>query len=227
MGAGRGRDRCSERMPERRWRVLGRGRGAVRDRGGRRRAGSARRQRPRWTRRCGGGSCSVRRRSTRCGTSVPTIATTSTSNDGAGKSWEHLVSELYAVGWRVRGRPRQWVWSTFPSLGTGGSRGAGLCGVRRRRPVAGLRHAGGRRRRRLGRGGPGPPAGRGADASTGLMPEQKLEVPACPRRENGHLWRFDRERSTRDCQADVCQALQAGAADVVPDGAGGALRGSG
>ena len=37
------------------------------------------------------------------------------------------------------------------------------------------------------------------------MPEQKLVVPACPRRENGHLWRFDRERST-DCQADVCQA---------------------
>ena len=41
-------------------------------------SGSARRQRPRWTRRCGNGSCSVRR-STRCGTSVLTIATTSTS----------------------------------------------------------------------------------------------------------------------------------------------------
>ena len=27
-----------------------------------------------------------------------------------------LVSKLYAVGWRVRGRPRQWVWSVFPSL---------------------------------------------------------------------------------------------------------------
>ena len=40
------------------------------------------------------------------------------------------------------------------------------------------------------------------------MPEQKLEVPACPRRENGHLWRFDRARSTRDCQADVCQACR-------------------
>ena len=38
------------------------------------------------------------------------------------------------------------------------------------------------------------------------MPEQKLVVPACPRRENGHLWRFDGERSTGDCQADVCQA---------------------
>ena len=38
------------------------------------------------------------------------------------------------------------------------------------------------------------------------MPEQKLVVPACPRRENGHWWRFDRERSTTDCQADVCQA---------------------
>ena len=44
------------------------------------------------------------------------------------------------------------------------------------------------------------------DASTGLMPEQKLVVPACPRRENGHLWRFDRGRSTTDCQADVCRA---------------------
>ena len=39
-----------------------------------------------------------------------------------------------------------------------------------------------------------------------LMPEQKLVVPACPRRGNGHWWRFDRERSTGDCQADVCQA---------------------
>ena len=38
------------------------------------------------------------------------------------------------------------------------------------------------------------------------MPEQKLAVPACPQRANGHLWRFDRERSTWDCQADVCQA---------------------
>ena len=38
------------------------------------------------------------------------------------------------------------------------------------------------------------------------MPEQKLVVPMCPRRENGHLWRFDRECSTGDCQADVCQA---------------------
>ena len=38
------------------------------------------------------------------------------------------------------------------------------------------------------------------------MPEQKLVVPACPRRAGGHLWRFDRERSTTDCQADVCQA---------------------
>ena len=38
------------------------------------------------------------------------------------------------------------------------------------------------------------------------MPEQKLVVPACPRRASGYLWRFDRERSTTDCQADVCQA---------------------
>ena len=27
------------------------------------------------------------------------------------------MDELYAVGWRVAGRPRQWVWSVFPSLG--------------------------------------------------------------------------------------------------------------
>lgn len=38
------------------------------------------------------------------------------------------------------------------------------------------------------------------------MPEQRLVVPVCPRRENGHLWRFSRERSTRDCQADRCEA---------------------
>ena len=38
------------------------------------------------------------------------------------------------------------------------------------------------------------------------MPEQKLVVPACPWRGNGHWWRFDRERSTGDCQADVCHA---------------------
>ena len=31
-------------------------------------------------------------------------------------------------------------------------------------------------------------------------------VPSCPQRESGHLWRFDREHSTRVCQADVCQA---------------------
>ena len=27
------------------------------------------------------------------------------------------MDELYAVGWRSAGRPRQWVWSVFPSLG--------------------------------------------------------------------------------------------------------------
>ena len=27
------------------------------------------------------------------------------------------MSELYAIGWRAAGRPRQWVWSVFPSLG--------------------------------------------------------------------------------------------------------------
>ena len=38
------------------------------------------------------------------------------------------------------------------------------------------------------------------------MPEQKVDVPTCPRRGNGHLWRFEWKRSTEDCQADVCQA---------------------
>ena len=28
-----------------------------------------------------------------------------------------LMDELYAGGWRSAGRPRQWVWSVFPSLG--------------------------------------------------------------------------------------------------------------
>ena len=59
------------------------------------------------------------------------------------------------------------------------------------------------------------------------MPEQKLVVPACPRRENGHLWRFDRERSTTDCPGGRVPGLRAGAADVVSDGAGGALCGFG
>ena len=27
------------------------------------------------------------------------------------------MDELYAVGWRSAGRPRQWVWAVFPSLG--------------------------------------------------------------------------------------------------------------
>ena len=38
------------------------------------------------------------------------------------------------------------------------------------------------------------------------MVEEKLAVPLCPQRGNGHRWQFDRERSTGDCQADVCQA---------------------
>ena len=38
------------------------------------------------------------------------------------------------------------------------------------------------------------------------MTHQKLRVPACPRRASGHAWRLARERSTRDCEAEVCQA---------------------
>ena len=59
------------------------------------------------------------------------------------------------------------------------------------------------------------------------MPEQKLEVPACPRRGNGHLWRFDRERSTRDCQADVCQTCRLVRLTSYRTGQVVALRGSG
>ena len=59
------------------------------------------------------------------------------------------------------------------------------------------------------------------------MPEQKLVVPACPRRENGHLWRFDLERSTTDCQADVCQACGLVRLTSYRTGQGGALCGFG
>lgn len=38
------------------------------------------------------------------------------------------------------------------------------------------------------------------------MTNQKLRVPACPRRAGGHAWRSARERSTRDCGAEVCEA---------------------
>ena len=52
------------------------------------------------------------------------------------------MEELYAVGWRSAGRPRQWVWSVFPSLGQAVrvARGYAACdgGGRWR----GLRHAG-------------------------------------------------------------------------------------
>ena len=38
------------------------------------------------------------------------------------------------------------------------------------------------------------------------MTHQKLQVPPCPRRASGHAWRLARERSTRECEADECQA---------------------
>ena len=38
------------------------------------------------------------------------------------------------------------------------------------------------------------------------MTHQKLQVPPCPRQACGHAWRLARERSTRECEADVCQA---------------------
>ena len=38
------------------------------------------------------------------------------------------------------------------------------------------------------------------------MSHQKLQVPPCPRRASGHAWRVAREQSTRECEADECQA---------------------
>ena len=38
------------------------------------------------------------------------------------------------------------------------------------------------------------------------MIHQKLRVPPCPRRASGHAWRLAREQSTRECEADECQA---------------------
>ena len=165
---------------------LGRGRGLfameVDDGGGFRRGDNG----PRWTRRCGSGSCSGRR-STRCSTSVSTIATTSTSDDGSGKSWR-------AFGERaVRGR-------------VAGPKPAAAVGV--------VRVSGAGTGARVAAVGDGPvevvlgrQAGRAArDASTGLMPEQKLGVPACPRRVEWPSVAIRPEGSTRDCQADVCPA---------------------
>ena len=121
------------------------------------------------------------------------------------------MDELYAVGWRSVGRPRRVGVVGVPVAGSGVAHGHAACAGGGRWRVYGP--WGGRCRRRHGRGGAGSRrlaegilAEGIEDASTGLMPEQKLVVPVCPRRENGHLWRFDRERSTGDCQADVCQA---------------------
>ena len=36
-----------------------------------------------------------------------------------------------------------------------------------------------------------------------MVVEQKLTTPSCPRRDNGHWWRFAPARSTGDCQAEV------------------------
>ena len=38
------------------------------------------------------------------------------------------------------------------------------------------------------------------------MTHQSLRIPPCPQRASGHAWRFARERSTRECEAYVCQA---------------------
>lgn len=38
------------------------------------------------------------------------------------------------------------------------------------------------------------------------MTHQNLRVPPCPQRASGHAWRLARERSTRECEAEACQA---------------------
>ena len=38
------------------------------------------------------------------------------------------------------------------------------------------------------------------------MTHQKLQVPPCPRRAGGHAWLLASEHSTRECEADACQA---------------------
>ena len=35
---------------------------------------------------------------------------------------------------------------------------------------------------------------------------QKLQVPPCPERTGGHAWQLAREHSTKDCQAEACEA---------------------
>ena len=35
---------------------------------------------------------------------------------------------------------------------------------------------------------------------------QKLRVPPCPGRASGHAWQLAREHSTKDCQAEACEA---------------------
>ena len=197
MGAGRDRDRCSE--------------GCLNNVGAW------------WTRRGGSGSCGAEYPVQRVGPDDRDVDVGVTAPENPGGIGERAVRGRVADAGPAAAVGMVGVPVAGP---LGGSRGARLCGIGWRRPVAGLRHAGCRCRRRHGRSGPWSPAGRGVrDTPTGLMPEQKLAVPACPRRENGHLWRFDRERSTTDCQADVCQACGLVRLTSYSYGAGGAYAG--
>ena len=38
------------------------------------------------------------------------------------------------------------------------------------------------------------------------MTHQRLQIPPCPRRASGHAWLLASEHSTRECEADACQA---------------------
>ena len=79
------------------------------------------------------------------------------------------MDELYAVGWRSASRPRQWVWSVFPSLGQA------------------VRVA----------------CGYAACADGGRWRVYGTRVVAA---RTGTCGGSIRERSTTDCQADVCRA---------------------
>ena len=126
----------------------------------------------------------------------PNARATSTPVDSSG-NLVAVMDKLYAVGWRSVGRPRQWVWSVFPVVGSGGSCSARLCGVLRWR-VYGTRVAvDGDGRLDAVLGPPGWPRGSRRADRTDAGAEARGSG-ACPRRDNGHLWRLDRERSTTD-----------------------------
>ena len=129
---------------------------------------------------------------------------------------------------RRRGRPTScdWRWGREQTPAAGGASARGVSGAARDRGgrVPGLPGAVRRRCAPAAAGGvsglrggrPCPLGHRGTAHTTpaairrpanplGLTPERKRAVPARPRPENGHLGRFNRKRSKRDCQPDGVQ----------------------